>query len=72
MSDFEITGNFSATKPVTTEYQEFETWWAEYVKTLNSRATLVWQEIAWAGWWARSEIAEGKEATIFPRRGPSE
>lgn len=55
-------------KPVTTEYQEFEKWFAEYVKTLNSRATLVWQELCWAGWWARSEIAEGRQPTIYPRR----
>jgi len=41
----------------------------EYVKTLNQRATLVWQEIAWSGWFARSEVSDGKEPTIFPRRG---
>lgn len=55
-------------KPVTTEYQEFEKWWAEYVKQLNQRATLVWQEIAWAGWFARSEIAEDKLPTVFKRK----
>jgi len=54
---------------VETEYQTFERWWAEYVKTINQRATLVWQELAWSGWFARSEIADGKEPSIFPRRG---
>jgi len=56
----------------TNEYIEFEKWWKEYVKTLNMRASLVWQEIAWAGWFARSEIAEGKTPTIFQRKGPDE
>ena len=56
------------TPVVETEFQIFERWWVEYVKTLNSRATLVWQEIAWAGWFARSEIDEGKQPTVFPRR----
>ena len=32
------------------------------------RATLVWQEIAWAGWYARSEVAEGKLPTVFERK----
>lgn len=52
---------------VETEYMVFEKWWPGYAATLNSRATLVWQEIAWAGWFARSEIAEGGEPTVFPR-----
>jgi hypothetical protein len=59
-------------KPVTTEYQEFEKWWEEYVKQLNQRATLVWQEIAWAGWFARSEVAEKKRPSVWKRKGPSE
>jgi hypothetical protein len=50
------------------EYIEFESWWQEYAKTLNQRATLNWIEIAWAGWFARSEKSEGKVPTIFPRR----
>jgi hypothetical protein len=54
---------------VETEYQVFERWWTDYAKTLNARATLTWIELAWAGWWARSEKAEGKEPTIYPRRG---
>jgi hypothetical protein len=57
---------------VETEYVVFERWFAEYVKRLNSRATLVWQEIAWAGWFARSEIAENKPPSIWQRKGPSE
>lgn len=73
MSDrFRITGPFGADKPSTTEYTEFEKWWLEHAKTLNSRATLVWEELAWSGWFARSEIAEGKEPTVFARKGPSE
>ena len=73
MSDrFNITSPYSADKPVTSEYREFEVWWEKYVQTLNSRATLIWQEIAWSGWFARSEIAEGKEPTVFERRGPDE
>lgn len=66
------TSNTSMVKPTTSEYRQFEVWWGEYVKTLNQRATLVWQEIAWSGWFARSEIAEGKEPTVFERKGPSE
>lgn len=57
---------------VETEYQQFEVWFKEYVKTLNMRATLVWQEIAWAGWFARSEVAENKKPSIWARKGPSE
>jgi hypothetical protein len=72
MSNFIITGPFSADKPVTTEYHDFEVWWKEYAKTLNQRATLTWVELAWAGWFARSEVAEGKEPSVFPRKGPSE
>lgn len=75
MSDkMEITGtsNTSMVKPTASEYERFEEWWQEYVKQLNQRATLVWQEIAWSGWFARSEIAEGKEPTVFERKGPSE
>jgi hypothetical protein len=53
---------------VETEYTEFEAWWAKYVQTLNQRATLVWQEIAWAGWYARSEIAENKALSIWARK----
>lgn len=52
-----------------TERIEFEKWWARHALTLNQRASLVWDELAWAGWFARAEIAEGKlEPTIFPRR----
>lgn len=74
MSDLKIfgTSDSSMDKPVTSEYRLFEEWWTEYVKQLNQRATLIWQEIAWAGWFARSEIAEGGEPTVFERRGPSE
>ena len=50
------------------EYQKFERWWPEYAKTLNMRATLVWQELAWAGWFARSEVAAGKLPSVFPRK----
>jgi hypothetical protein len=64
--------NLRDEKPITTEYQDFEKWWADYVQTLNSRATLVWQEIAWAGWFARSEVAENKSPSIWERKGPSE
>jgi hypothetical protein len=59
-------------RPNTTEYHDFRKWWENYVLTLNSRASLVWEELAWSGWFARSEVAEGKEPTVFPRRGPSE
>jgi hypothetical protein len=69
---FLITGPFSATEPDDNEYTEFLKWWPDYAATLNQRATLVWQEIAWAGWFARSEVAEGREPSVFPRRGPSE
>jgi hypothetical protein len=58
--------------PTTTEYQEFEKWWKDYGNTLNRRATLVWQEIAWAGWFARSEVAENKSPSIWARKGPDE
>lgn len=54
--------------PVGSEYSLFEVWWEKYAQTLNSRATLTWVELAWSGWFARSEIAEGKEATVFKRR----
>jgi hypothetical protein len=57
---------------VETEYTAFEGWWEKYVQTLNQRATLVWQEIAWAGWYARSEIAENKSPSIWERKGPSD
>jgi len=53
---------------VETEYQQFERWWPDYAATLNSRATLVWQELAWAGWFARSEIAENKKPSIWKRK----
>ncbi len=66
------TSDSSMERPTTSEYRDFEVWWQEYVKQLNQRATLIWQELAWAGWFARSEVAEGKEPTVFPRRGPSE
>jgi hypothetical protein len=73
MSEFRQTSPSSAEKPTTTEYQDFEKWWEQYAKTLNQRATLTWIELAWAGWWARSELAEGKdEPTIYPRQGPSD
>jgi len=65
---FRITGSHSAQKPVTTEYIEFEKWWDDYARTLNMRATLVWQELAWAGWFARSEVAEGKLPSVFERK----
>ncbi len=64
--------NLRDEKPTTTEYQEFRKWYLEFVKTLNSRATLVWEELVWSGWFARSEIAEGKSPSLFPRKGPSE
>ncbi len=64
--------NFRTDRPDSNEYTEFREWWLEFVKTLNSRATLVWEELVWAGWFARSEVAEGKEPSVFPRRGPSE
>ena len=64
--------NLRDDKPVTTEYMDFESWWKDYAPTLNQRATLVWQEIAWAGWFARSEIAEKKSPSIWARKGPSE
>jgi hypothetical protein len=60
------------TEPVSNEYQDFMKWWPEYAQTLNMRATLNWVEIAWAGWFARSEVGEGKLPSIFPRQGPSE
>ena len=65
---FRVVNAHEAQKPVTTEYQDFEVWWEKYAQTLNQRATLVWQEIAWAGWFARSEVAVGKEPSVFPRR----
>lgn len=65
---FAIRSTTTADTPPTTEYIEFEKFWQEYAKTLNQRATLVWQELCWAGWWARSEVAEGREPTIFPRK----
>jgi hypothetical protein len=64
--------NLRDEKPTTTEYHDFEKWWKDYATTLNSRATLVWQEIAWAGWFARSEVAENKLPSIWERKGPSE
>ena len=74
MSDLKIYGTSPSSfdKPPTTEYQEFERWWEKYAPTLNQRATLVWQELAWSGWFARSEMAEGKEPTVFERKGPDE
>jgi hypothetical protein len=62
------TSDASAERPNTTEYTEFREWWLEAVKSFNSRATLVWEELAWSGWFARSEVAEGKPPTVFPRR----
>lgn len=55
-----------------TEFQAFEVWWQKYAQTLNSRATLTWVELAWSGWFARSEMAEGKEPTVFARKGSDE
>jgi len=57
---------------VKSEYQVFHDWWEKYAMTLNQRATLNWIELAWAGWFARSEIAENKEPSIFPRKGPGD
>jgi hypothetical protein len=57
---------------VETEYQIFERWWKQYADTLNSRATLNWVELAWAGWFARSEVAENKSPSIWQRKGPEE
>jgi len=54
------------------EKTEFDKWWQDYAKTLNMRATLTWYELAWSGWFARSEIAAGQEPSVFPRRGPDE
>lgn len=68
MSKFKILTPHSAEKPVTTEYDSFREWWIEYAKTLNQRATLVWEEIAWSGWFARSEVAESKSPSIWARR----
>jgi hypothetical protein len=50
------------------EYTEFRKWWVEHSAQFNMRATLVWEELAWAGWFARSELAEGKPPTVFLRR----
>ena len=47
---------------------EFEKWWAQHAQSFNQRATVVWDELAWAGWYARSEIAAGMEPTVFPRK----
>lgn len=54
------------------EIAEFDKWWAIAGNQFNMRATIVWRELAWSGWFARSEIAAGKEPTIFYRKGPSE
>lgn len=59
-------------EPPETEYQRFEVWWEKYAQTLNSRATLTWIELAWSGWFARSEIADGNEPTVWKRKGPDE
>lgn len=61
-------GSRSVEVPNTGEYHDFDAWWVEHAKTLNTRATLTWVELAWAGWYARSEIAEGKSPTVFQRR----
>lgn len=72
MSKFRVLSPFSADKPDSNEYTEFREWWVKYADTLNQRATLVWEEIAWAGWFARSEVAENKPPSIWARKGPSE
>ena len=53
------------------ERTRFEQWWEKASAQFNSRASLVWEELAWSGWFARSEIAEGKLPTVFERKGPS-
>ena len=50
------------------ERTRFEAWWKEASKGFNMRATPVWDELAWSGWFARSEIAEDKIPTVFKRR----
>jgi len=50
------------------ERTRFEAWWAEASKAFNMRATHTWDELAWSGWFARSEIAEGKMPTVFARK----
>lgn len=65
--------DYSGAVPVVeTEYQIFERWWSKAGDQFNMRATLVWQELAWAGWYARSEIAEGKQPSVFARKGPED
>lgn len=53
------------------ERTRFEAWWRKAAQGFNMRATPVWDELAWAGWFARAEIAEGKEPTVFERKGPN-
>ena len=55
--------------PHENERTRFEAWWKEASKEFNMRATPVWDELAWSGWFARSEIAEGKLPTVFKRKG---
>lgn len=50
------------------ERTRFEEWWKKASSQFNMRATLVWEELAWSGWFARSEIAEGKIPSVFARK----
>ena len=68
MPDFRVLSTHRVEEPDTNEYTQFMEWWPDYAKTLNMRATLVWQELAWAGWYARSEVADGNLPTVFERK----